>query len=64
MSNNFEIISNHDDWKVVRTSCECMSDDHILNIEIEQDRDFGVTLIFNYNLSSKDLIDISTRSTN
>lgn len=56
---NYEVIENSNGWKIVRTSCSCLSDDHILGIEVEKDKDFGTTLIFNYELVSKDYIDMA-----
>ena len=35
MRNDFEILENRRNWKVIRTSCDCTSGDHILSIEID-----------------------------
>lgn len=55
----YEVVKKADGWRIIRTSCDCLNDDHILDIEVEKDRDFGTTLIFNYELCSKDLIDMN-----
>lgn len=59
---NYEVIANNKGWRVIRTSCGCLSDDHILNIEVDKEEDLGVTLIFNYELPAKDFIDLNNAS--
>ena len=56
MDSNYEVIEKHDGWKVIRTSCGCGLNEHVMDIEIEKDEDFGVSLLFNYKLCLKDYI--------
>ena len=54
--NNYEVIERENGWRVIRTSCGCKLKEHVMDVEVEKDRDFGVTLLFNYKLSLKEYI--------
>lgn len=51
---NIELIANNSDWKVFRTTCACLSEDHTLQVEIEynkKDQDINLNLIANTSLN-------------
>lgn len=41
MSNQIEMLRNDPNYKIYRTSCECMNDDHIVTVYIESDIESG-----------------------
>lgn len=49
---NYELVRNDSEWKVIRTSCDCLSDDHIMGLEFEYEKELDqVILSFNYKVS-------------
>lgn len=57
-NNNFEVLEDRDDWVVIRTSCRCLSGEHILDIELEKDEMIDdLVLQFQYNVTFKDQLD-------
>lgn len=54
MNNEFEVIEDRKDWKIIRTNCDCMIPDHILHIEIDDSEDhFLNEAYFEYRLTPK-----------
>lgn len=46
----FELIKDHPDWKVFKTSCECLHPEHDCTVELEHDKEFKMLIM---TLSSK-----------
>jgi hypothetical protein len=49
-SGEIEVITNTDEhlWYRLRTTCDCGSNEHVLNIDIEWEKDLGVSMVFYY----------------
>lgn len=70
MSKEFEVLEDRPDWKIFRTSCDCFSEDHIMEIELDIDNRYAnvnptetdidhegniISLTFKYKVSPKDI---------
>lgn len=51
---DLEVIADYDDWKVIRTSCKCLDNEHILTVSLDMDNDICCnSFYFEYNVSPK-----------